>query len=286
MAVLRVFPRRTKATPDDDYVAIGEPGLFIPEHITEIHVSVTFSWDIPEAERITKAWSKTGIAPVFLGGPCIGSSKPADKFIPGMYLKKGYTITSRGCNNNCWFCNVPEREGKLKELEIKEGNIVQDNNLLACSKKHIEAVFDMLANQPRAVLSGGIEAELFKPWHLDLFEKAKIQEAFFAYDTPDDLPPLEEASRLLHTSNWYRPAKARCYVLCGYPGDTIAKAEKRCMTALKLGFFPFAMFFRDKNGKQVKDCDWKAFQRTWARPAAINCIARKQKLLKGGDCHV
>ena len=37
MPILRVFPRRTNATPLDDYVAIGAPGLFIPEDISEIH---------------------------------------------------------------------------------------------------------------------------------------------------------------------------------------------------------------------------------------------------------
>ena len=71
--------------------------------------------------------------------------------MPGMYLKKGYVITSRGCPNRCWFCSVPRREGgRLRELPITEGNIVLDDNLLACSRQHIEAVFEMLGRQERA----------------------------------------------------------------------------------------------------------------------------------------
>ena len=40
-----------------------------------------------------------------------------------------------------------------------------DNNLLACSREHVEAVLDMLAAQPRAArFTGGIDARLCEPW--------------------------------------------------------------------------------------------------------------------------
>jgi len=271
--IARVFPRKTNATPIDDYVFIGEPGLFVPDDITEVHVSVTFVWDIPAAERIAKAWER--IAPVKIGGPAYGDS--GGNFISGMYVKKGYVITSRGCNNNCWFCLVPKREGKLRELPIAEGNNLLDNNILGCSEQHIRAVFEMLETQPQVKLSGGLEAKLLRPWHVDLLEKAKVQEAFFAYDTPDDLPPLIEASKILKANSWYRIYKARCYVLCGYPGDTITEAEKRCMAALKLGFYPFAMFYRDPHGKTTKTHEWQQFQCSWTRPAAINATRKRLK---------
>lgn len=38
--ILRVFPRRTSYTPDDELVYIGMPGLIIPEH-DEVHISCT-----------------------------------------------------------------------------------------------------------------------------------------------------------------------------------------------------------------------------------------------------
>jgi hypothetical protein len=40
--ILRVFPRRTSATPDDDLVVVNEPpGLFSRElNVDEVHVSV------------------------------------------------------------------------------------------------------------------------------------------------------------------------------------------------------------------------------------------------------
>ena len=54
--IARVFPRRTKATPVDELAFIGDPGLFVDDmNITEVHVSVTFSWDLPEADRLASA---------------------------------------------------------------------------------------------------------------------------------------------------------------------------------------------------------------------------------------
>lgn len=271
--IARVFPRKTSATPNDEYAFVGDIPLFLPDDITEVHISVTFTWDLPEAERLVYSWSR--IAPTKIGGPATGQR--GEGFTPGMYLKKGYVVTSRGCNNNCWFCSVPKREGALRELPITEGHNVLDDNLLACSASHIRAVFGMLSRQKgnKVILSGGLEAKLLRPWHLELFEEAKVQEAFFAYDTPDDLPPLEEASKILRASSWHRPYRTRCFVLCGYPGDTISKAEERCMTALQLGFFPFAMFYRSPDGKNTKNSEWTKFQCSWTRPAAINATARK-----------
>ena len=140
MKIIRVFPRRTKATPDDDLVRINQPPGFF-DQADEIHISVAWTWDLPKAERLAKQWEQ--VAPVKIGGPATGM--PGDDFTPGMYLKKGYVITSRGCPNRCWFCSVWKREGNIRELPITEGWNVLDDNLLACSDDHIKAVFKMLA---------------------------------------------------------------------------------------------------------------------------------------------
>lgn len=264
MSILRVFPRRTKATPDDEYAVIGEPGLFIPEDITEIHVSVTFTWDLPEAERLADAWSRFG--PVKIGGPATGAR--GEDFTPGRYLKSGYVITSRGCPNRCWFCSVPKREGNVRELPIAEGWNVQDDNLLACSEAHIRAVFAMLKRQKHRVeFTGGMEAKRLKPWHVDLFKELRPKQIFFAYDTPDDLPPLEEAARLFREAEYGTRNILRCYVLIGYPGDTFAAATKRLETVKDLDFCPMAMLYRDQKGNTT--AEWRRFQHSWARPACI-----------------
>jgi hypothetical protein len=115
MKIARVFPRRTSATPDDGLAFVGDPPLFRPE-ADEVHVSCCFTWDRPEAERLARAWANCGYK-VRVGGPAYDA--PAGDFAPGVYVKTGMTITSRGCIRRCPFCLVPKREGKLRTLPIR-----------------------------------------------------------------------------------------------------------------------------------------------------------------------
>ena len=55
-AILRVFPRQTPLTPTDSMVRIGEPSMF-EDFYEEIHVSVTFTWDIEESYRLMDLWA-------------------------------------------------------------------------------------------------------------------------------------------------------------------------------------------------------------------------------------
>lgn len=268
---LRVFPRRTKATPDDANVRIGAPSLIdFADEPPIINVSVTFSWDIPTAERMAELWYQ--IAPVTIGGPAYGHR--GDAFTPGVYLKNGYVITSRGCPNRCWFCSVWKREGAtVRELPITDGWNVLDDNLLACSESHVRNVFAMLKRQDHRVeFTGGLEAARLQSWHVDLLENLKPKQIFFAYDTPDDLEPLRAAGRMLLDAGFTKASHVlRAYVLVGYPKDTFDAAEKRLNETMAAGFLPMAMLYRNDKGETTQD--WRKFQRLWARPAIIAALA-------------
>ena len=266
MRILRVFPSKTTATPIDEMTIIGDPHLFTEQFLKkkepeEIHISVTFSWDKREGERLFRAWKQYSI-PVKIGGVAFGDG--GGEFISGRYLKKGYTITSRGCINKCWFCDVWKREGNIRELEIKKGYNLLDSNILACSDEHIRKVFNMLGEQKeRPRFTGGLEAKILKEWHVIELQIINPRSMWFAYDTQDDLEPLIEASKLLKRYNLLNKYTSCCYVLIGFPKDTIEKAEKRLTTITKLGFFPQAMLYKDlRNTNQSKQ--WKRFQREWA----------------------
>ena len=77
---------KTNAIPEDDEVAIGTPGLFIPDDIPEIHISVVFTWDLLEAEIRADACSH--YSNIKIGDPATGMR--CEAFTPSMYLKIDY----------------------------------------------------------------------------------------------------------------------------------------------------------------------------------------------------
>lgn len=258
--MIRVFPRKTAWTPTDALAFVGDPPLFRPSEMP-VMVSAVFTWDIPEAQRLQRAWADF-YGDVRIGGPAFDD--PGNGFDPGCFVKAGVTFTSRGCSKRCPWCFVPWREGNVRTLPIAPGNNVGDNNLLACPRSHIEAVFEMLRGQHAIQFTGGLDTTLLRGWHVDHLKGLRINQMFFACDSPDGMIPLERAADLLSD---FPEAKKRCYVLIGHNGEAIGDAENRLERIYKLGFLPFAMLFRDVKPKRWSR-EWRALQKKWCRPAA------------------
>lgn len=271
--MIRVFPRRTKWTPTDELSFVGDPPLFLPS-AQQVMISVSFTWDIKEGERLYRAWSSF-YDHVEIGGPAFNDQ--GGEFISGRFIKPGVTITSRGCPRNCGFCLVPKREGRIRELPIKDGWIVQDNNLLACSRHHIETVFEMLRRQPHpADFTAGLDARLLKPWHIEQFKSLKSPRLWFACDDNNGLPLLERAAEMLNGFTKY------CYALIGFnPNETMTQVESRLIKIWELGFYPFAMLYQGPNREGHKSKEWRQFQRKWCRPAAYKSWL---KTIQVGEC--
>lgn len=229
-------------------------------------VSVTFTWDIPLGHRIFEAWSAI-YSDVRIGGPAFGDH--GGEFTPGRFVKEGVTITSRGCSKRCPWCFVPKREGVVRELAIKPGWIVQDNNLLACSQGHIERVFEMLRAQPRgAVFSGGLDTSLLQDWHRSLLDTIRLHEVWVACDTDGALSLLSRAARIL---DGIPIKKRRCYTMIGFNGETLGQAERRLERVYKLGFLPFCQLYRSDKQRPWSQ-EWRMLARKWARPAAYRSV--------------
>jgi len=271
--LIRVFPRRTTATPDDPLAYVGPPDLFV--EADAVHISVAFTYDKPKAEQLAAAWAP--IAPVTIGGVAYGNR--GDDFIPGRYIKHGYTFTSRGCPRRCWFCSVWKRDPVPRLLPIQDGWNVLDDNLLACPELHVRAVFDMLRRQNRRIeFTGGLEALALQDYQVDLLASLHPKPTmFWAYDPGDAFETLESAARRLLAAGFTREShRLRCYVLIGYPKDTFDAATTRLKDMMALGFTPMAMLWQPEEPSQEKyrpGREWKALQRQWARPAIIHGLA-------------
>jgi len=268
--IIRVFPRKTSYTPNDDMAFIGMPTLLIPEH-DEIHISCTFTWDRLYCEELAFQWEGRTNKPVKLGGPAFGSV--AEDFKQGMYIKKNIIFTTRGCNNNCPWCGVPNIEGKLKELPICEGNVIQDNNFLQASRRHKDEVFEMLKHQKAICFKGGLEADLIDDHFINGISDLRISELWLACDTDARLPGFKKACEKLSKAGFNRE-KIKCYVL-SYGKDR-DKDEARARAVYESGAMPFVQLYRDFSDKKtLYDADWNAWARMWQRPAATRAHMEK-----------
>jgi hypothetical protein len=283
MKLARVFPRRTKATPDDALVFFDAPDLLAPTlELDEVHVDCTFTADKPKAEALAELWHR--VAPTKLSGvayedPRLGKDAhtPGLEFVAGRYIKPGYTFTSRGCPRRCWFCSVWQRRPQATPIpNFPHGWNVLDDNLLACPEDHVRSVFTMLAAQGRRVeFTGGLEALALQDYQVGLLGDLRPRpNCFFAYDPGDPFETLESAAaRMLAAGFTQESHRLRCYVLIGYPKDTFTLAEKRLRDMIRIGFTPMAMLWQPETPSAEKhrpSPEWKRFQRQWVRPAIIH----------------
>jgi hypothetical protein len=254
---------------------VGDPPLELwRPHADEVHVSVAFTWDTEEGERLRKAWGQY-YSRVIIGGPAFQMTA-TDDFEPGVYVKHGVTFTSRGCDNKCPWCMVPDREGKLIEYKyFSPGYIIADNNLLQASQQHQAQVFAMLRTQRAAVFSGGLQASLLTDWFCDQLRTIKINQLFLAADTMGALRPLEKAVDKL---SFLPRGKKRVYTMIGT--ETIEAATERLEAVWKLGGMPFAQLYRAPIGWKEYSREWCALVRTWSRPAAMMALHASQEEAK------
>jgi len=81
--------------------------------------------------------------------------------------------------------------------------------------------------------------------------------------------PFRVAGKMLLNSGFTTTSHClRAYVLCGYPGDTIIRADMRMEQTDEAGFLPMAMLYRDEKG--CRDPEWQKWARQYTRPA-ITC---------------
>lgn len=263
MSILRVFTRRTSYTPTDDLAFVGLPPFreMIPEH-DEVHISCVFTWDMDEAEELAYRWEGATSKPVKLGGPAYHSQ--VDGFTPGLYVKKGIFFTSRGCNNDCPWCGVRQMEGKLRELPVVEGNILQDNNFLQCSRQHKDKVFDMLRSQKGICFRGGLQTDLIDDHFISNITSLRIAELWLACDTDAQLPRFKTACAKLTAAGFTRN-QIKCYSLIGHDMEA---EEQRNREIYRAGAMPFSQLERDYSRKKTEySREWNAFERMWQRPA-------------------
>lgn len=99
-----------------------------------------------------------------------------------------YGFISRGCIRNCYFCKVPEKEGKIRQVNKIEDIIFHkkikflDNNFLALPN-HIELLEELVEKKIKCQFNQGLDIRLINESNSILLSKLKyINEYIFAFD--------------------------------------------------------------------------------------------------------
>jgi len=250
--------------PSDPDAYFGVPEMFMPKY-DEVHISCQFTWDILKAKNLALQWKH--IAPVKLGGVAIDGESD-QPFQAGMYLRKGVTLTSRGCPNNCDFCMVRKR--LIEFDDFPEGNIIQDNNILACSNKHWRLVLSMLKKQKAIEFKGGLEKYRITPTIAEDLRGLRVKTLWLSCDQPNAIEPLRRAVEILRKVGFTRN-HLYCYCLIG---KDINKEENRLREIWNIGCMPFAQLFKDKDGRIKYSYKFRRFARAWSKPAIIRTRAK------------
>lgn len=170
----------------------------------------------------------------------------------------------------------------MRLLPIRDGWILQDNNILACPDAHVQKVFEMLAKQPEPIrLLGGIEAGRLTDWHVNLIAgiRRRLRWLFTAYDEPDDREAVGDAITRLRNAGLSH-GQVHCFVLCGRGDDAPSQAYARCQWVFDIGGVPFPSFFLPRSAeKREVPKEWKAMLAEWATDRIIFARNKRERTI-------
>jgi hypothetical protein len=156
-----------------------------------------------------------------------------------------YGFISRGCNRKCYFCVVPAKEGKVRQVETDLEKIIggfkrvkfMDNNFLQMSN-HVEILEWLVARKIPCQFNQGLDIRCITPQNAQLIGRLNyIGEYIFAFD---DYKYRRMIERQLALLTWLRPwgAKFYCYV---HPDMELYETVRRVQYLKERQLLPYVM---------------------------------------------
>ena len=129
----------------------------------------------------------------------------------------------------------------------------------------------MLKTQRGIAFRGGLETDLIDDHFISNITSLKIAELWLACDTDAQLPRFKKACKKLTDAGFNRN-RIRCYSLIGHDME---KEEQRNREIFRAGAMPFSQLELDFSRNRTEySHEWKAFERTWQRPAIMKAHMR------------
>jgi len=227
----------------------------------KVYISCVFPKNAPYARGIAKMFN----CPVELGGSGISlKTKLPDEIehilpdysLYGIQFSMGYT--SRGCNRNCPWCIVPEKEGKIRNHASIDEFYVQrwkklrllDNNFLM-SPRWYENLRELIARKIKVDFNQGLDIRLVDQEVAHLLAKCHFTDTKFKEPRlrfSFDLPQIEHQvikgiKHLLKAG--IKPQHLFFYVLTGY-NTTFEEDYHRVKLLIDMGVLPFVMKYNER----------------------------------------
>lgn len=187
-----------------------------------------------------------------------------------------YGFLTRGCINNCQWCIVPTKEGKLKPnadieefLSNKKQAILLDNNVLA-SDYGLLQIEKIVKLGIRVDFNQGLDVRIANKnkYILDLLSKVKwIRHIRFACDSQSQLEPIIRVTEEL-SKRGVKPYRIFVYTLIKETEDALIRLNN----LKKIGVTPFAQPYRDFDNLVRPSNEQKKIARWCNHKAIFNSV--------------
>lgn len=168
-----------------------------------------------------------------------------------------YGFLTRGCPNDCGFCIVSKKEGRiskkvadLSEFWRGQSHIkLLDANLLACKDK-IDLLNQLAKSGAKVDFTQGLDARFITDEVADLLAGIKIDKAHFAFDFMKNERAIIKGLQIFQQKCTVRSREAIVYMLTNY--DTTIKDDLYRVNAIRdLGFQPDVRIYRKSTAPRV-----------------------------------
>lgn len=182
---------------------------------------------------------------------------PDYSLYPTLTQNTAYGFLTRGCPNDCGFCIVSKKEGRiskkvadLSEFWRGQSHIkLLDANLLACKDK-IDLLNQLAKSGAKVDFTQGLDARFITDEVADLLAGIKIDKAHFAFDFMKNERAIIKGLKIFQQKCAVRSRDAIIYMLTNY--DTTIKDDLYRVNAIRdLGFQPDVRIYRKPTAPRV-----------------------------------
>ena len=176
---------------------------------------------------------------------------------PELTKDTAYGFLTRGCPNNCAFCIVSKKEGRIskKVADLSEFWRGQkyikllDANLLACKDKQ-ELLQQLIESKSQIDFTQGLDARFITDDVAEMLKQIKTKRVHFAFDFMKYEKAIIEGLRIYKKINPLPDYKTIVYMLVNFD-TTIDEDLYRVKKITELGYIPDIRIYRKPSAPQI-----------------------------------